>query len=113
MLFLDRRGGDLHEACKGSGAMILLLTVASGLIGVVLARFFRVFVLIPALLVIAVPAYFLGRDQGVSAGLIAFALSAVAMQVSYFVSMVAIVLMENFSIEKAPSESSIFLSLQN
>jgi hypothetical protein len=93
--------------------MILLFTVASALIGIVLARFFRVFVLIPALLVIAVPAYFLGQDQGMSVGLIAFALSAAAMQICYFVSMVAFVLMDNFSIEKAPSESSIFLSLQN
>jgi hypothetical protein len=93
--------------------MILLFTVASALIGIVLARFFRVFVLIPALLIIAVLAYFLGRDQGMSAGLIAFALSAAAMQICYFVSMVAFVLMDNFSIEKAPSESSIFLSLQN
>lgn len=93
--------------------MILLLTIASGLAGILLARFFRVFTLIPALLFIVVPAFFLGRDQGMSAGLIAFALSAAAMQICYFVSMVIFVLIDNFSIEKAPSESSIFLSLQS
>ena len=93
--------------------MILLLTIISGLTGILLARFFRVFALIPAILVIVVPAYFLGHDQGMSAGLIAFAFAAAAMQICYFVGMVAFLLIDNFSIEKAPSESSIFLSLQN
>jgi hypothetical protein len=112
--FSGRRGGDPHQACKkGSRAMILLLILASGLIGIVLARFFRVYVVIPAMLFIIVPAYFLGQYHGLSAGLIAFAASAVAMQVCYFVGMVGFVLIDNFWIEKAPSESSIFLSLQN
>src|SRR4051794_24299659 len=77
---------------KGSGAMILLLTIASGLTGILLARSFRVFALIPAMLLIAVAAFFLGRDQGMSVGLIAFALGAAAIQICYFVSMVIIVL---------------------
>jgi hypothetical protein len=93
--------------------MILLLILASGLIGIVLARFFRVYAVIPALVLIIVPAYFLGQHQGLSTGLIAFVASAVAMQICYFVGMVGFVLIDNFSIEKAPSESSIFLSLQN
>jgi hypothetical protein len=93
--------------------MFLLLAIASGLIGIVLARFFRAYALIPAILFIVVPAYFLGQAQGLSAGLIAFAVGAVVMQICYFVGMVAFVLIDNFSIEKAPSESSIFLSLQS
>ena len=93
--------------------MILLLAVASGLIGIVLARFLRVYALIPAILLIAVAAYFLGQDQGLSTGLIAFAVGAVVMQICYFITLVALVLIDNFSIERAPSESSIFLSVGN
>jgi len=91
--------------------MILLLILASGLVGIVLARFFRVYAVIPAMLFVIVPAYFLGQHLGLSFGLMAFAAGAVVMQICYFAGKVAFVLKDNFSIEKAPSESSIFLSL--
>jgi len=112
MFFSDHRAGDLHEGL-GSEAMILLLTIASGLTGILLGRSYRVYTLIPAIFIIAVAAFFLGRDLGMISGFVAFALGAAAIQICYFVTMVVIVLIDNFSIEKAPSESSIFLSLQN
>jgi hypothetical protein len=86
---------------------LILLIVASGVSGLLLGRFFRSYALIPATLLIIVPAWYLGTEQGFVAGMVAFALSAVVMQVCYFASLMTHMLVENLSvIDKVQSEAS-------
>jgi hypothetical protein len=86
---------------------LILLIIASGVSGLVLGRLFRSYALVPATLLIIVPAWYLGIEQGFVAGTVAFALSAVVMQVCYFTSLMTHLLIENLSvIDKVQSEAS-------
>ncbi len=86
---------------------MVLLIVASGIIGLLLGRFLRPYALIPATFLIIVPALHLGTAQGFEAGVLAFVASAVVMQIAYFASLMTYLLIENLSvIDDVQSEAS-------
>ena len=81
------------------------LIIASGVCGLLFGRYFKIYALIPAALVLAGIAYFLASKQGLAVGVLSLVLATVAMELCYFLSVVVItVFMDNFEPAKAPSE---------
>jgi hypothetical protein len=80
------------------------LIVASSICGLLFARHFKPYALIPAVLVIAGIAYFLASKQGLAIGLLSFVLATVAIQLCYFLSVGVSIFMDNFEPARAPSE---------
>jgi hypothetical protein len=87
------------------GAVLIWLIIASGISGLLFGRFFRVYALVPAILLLIGPAYYLGHEQGLGTGVLAFALSAATMQLCYFISLVTYLLIANLAVKEAPSEA--------
>ena len=86
---------------------MVLLIVASGVAGLLLGRSFRAFILIPATMLILVPAWYLGSQQGWATGVTAFVVSAVVMQVTYFATLLTRLLVQNLSVlDHVQSEAS-------
>jgi hypothetical protein len=86
---------------------LVLLILASAVAGLVLARTFRAYSLIPATMLIMVPAWYLGHEQGFATGMTAFVVSTVVMQVVYFVSLLTYLLIQNLSLlDHVQSEAS-------
>jgi hypothetical protein len=80
------------------------LIIASGVCGLLFGRYFNIYALIPAVLVIAGIAYFLASKQGFASGALSFVLAAVAMQLCYFLSAAVTIFVDNIKPAKAPSE---------
>ena len=80
------------------------LIIASGVCGLLFGRYFNIYALIPAVLVIAGIAFFLASKQGLASGALSFVLAAVAMQLCYFLSAAVTIFMDNIKPAKAPSE---------
>jgi hypothetical protein len=86
---------------------LVLLIIASGIAGVLLGRFFRGYAVVPATILIMVPAWYLGHEQGFVTGMTAFVVSAMVMQVFYFAIFLTYLLVENLSvIDRVQSEAS-------
>ena len=86
---------------------MVLLIIASGIAGVLLGRFFRGYAVVPATILIVVPAGYLGYEQGFATGVTAFVVSAMVMQVFYFAIFLTYLLVENLSvIDQVQSEAS-------
>ncbi|WGD50650.1 hypothetical protein QA641_34455 [Bradyrhizobium sp. CB1650] len=86
---------------------MVLLIIAGGVAGCLLGRAFRAYALIPATMLILVPAFYLGLEQGFATGATAFFVSAVVMQVAYFTSLLIYLLIENLSVlDQVQSEAS-------
>jgi hypothetical protein len=64
---------------------VLGLVVASGICGLLLGRYFKVYVVLPMVLVLLGPAYFLGQAD-MMRGILAFVFSLVAMQFCFLIS---------------------------
>ena len=77
---------------------MIVLIMAGAITGLLLGRFFRAYALIPAVLLLIVPSAYFGHQEGLGTGVLAFVLSVAAMQVCYFVSIMAHLLMENLSV---------------
>ena len=83
------------------------LIIASGIAGLLLGRFFRGYAVVPATILIMVPAWYLGYEQGFAMGVTAFIVSAMVMQVFYFAIVVTHMLIESLSvIDRVQSEAS-------
>jgi hypothetical protein len=80
------------------------LVIASSVCGLLFGRYFRVYSLIGAEFVLAGIAYFLACRQGWASGVLSFVLATVAIQLCYFLSVVAGILMDYFEPAKAPTE---------
>jgi len=86
---------------------LVLLIIASGIAGVLLGRFFRGYAVVPATIMIMIPAWYLGHEQGFATGVMAFVVSAMVMQVFYFAIFLTYLLVENLSvIDQVQSEAS-------
>jgi len=83
------------------------LIIASGICGLLFGRYFKIYALIPAALVLAGIGYFLASKQGLAIGVLSLVFATVAMQLCYFLSVVTTVFMDNFEPAKAPSEEFI------
>jgi hypothetical protein len=97
----DDRGTTLAEEREMS---MWGLIIASGVCGLLFGRYFKMYALIPAALVLAGIAYFLASKQGLAIGVLSLVLATFAMQLCYFLSVVITVFMDNFEPAKAPSE---------
>ena len=82
------------------------MIMASGLAGIFLGRFARVYALIPAAFLLIIPVPYLVQTSGFAAGLLSFWFSLVAMQLAYFVSMMSRMLIQAPSVSQAPPEHS-------
>jgi hypothetical protein len=80
------------------------LIVASSICGLLFGWRFRLYALIPPVLVIAGIAYFLASKQGLAIGVLSLVLATVAMQLCYYLSVAITVFVDNFEPAKAPSE---------
>ena len=86
---------------------MVLLIIASGIAGVLLGRFFRGYAVVPATIMIIIPAWYLGHEEGFATGVMAFVVSAIVMQVFYFAIFLTYLLVENLSvIDQVQSEAS-------
>ena len=86
---------------------MVLLIIASGIAGSLSGRFFRGYAVVPATILIMVPAGYLGHEQGFATGVTAFIVSAMVMQVFYFAIVVTHMLIESLSvIDRVQSEAS-------
>ena len=81
------------------------LIIASGVCGLLFGRYFKIYALIPAALVIAGIAYLLASGQGLAIGVLSLVLAAVAMQLCYFLSAAITIFMENIKPAKAPQKN--------
>ena len=81
------------------------LIIASGVCGLLFGRYFEMYALIPAVLVIAGIAYFLTSEHSLGSGVLSFVLAAVAMQLCYFLSAAITIFMENIKPAKAPQKN--------
>jgi hypothetical protein len=80
------------------------LIIASGVCGLLFGRYFRIYALIPATLVLIGIACFLASKQGLAIGVLSLVLAAVAMQLCFFLSAAITMFADNFEPAKAPSE---------
>ena len=80
------------------------LIIASGVCGLLFGRYFKIYALIPATLVLAGIAYFLASKQGLAIGVLCLVLATAALQLCYFLSVAVSMFMDNFAPAKAPSE---------
>lgn len=85
---------------------MLGLVVASGICGLLLGWYFKVYVTLPMGFVLLGPAYFLGQADGLMWGILAFVFSLIAMQVCFLISGFIRVHLDNFAPQKAPAEYS-------
>ena len=83
------------------------LIIASGICGPLFGRYFKIYALIPAALVLAGIGYFLASKQGLAIGVLSLVLATVAMHSCYFLSAAITMFMDNFEPAKAPSEEFI------
>ena len=80
------------------------LIIASGVCGLLFGRYFKIYALIPATLVLAGIAYFLASKQGLAIGVLSLVLASAAIQLCYFLSVGVSIFMDNFKPAEAPSE---------
>ena len=81
------------------------LIIASGVCGLLFGRYFKIYALIPAALVLTGIACFLASKQGLAIGALSLVLAAVAMQLCYFLSAAITIFMENIKPAKAPQKN--------
>ena len=86
---------------------MLGIVLASGICGLLLGRYFRVYVCIPAIVLLIPVAYFVGHTGGFAMGIVAFISSAVALQGCFLLGAMIRIFIENFEPQRAPSEDFI------
>ena len=80
------------------------LIIASSVCGLLFGRYFKIYALIPATLVLAGIAYFLASKQGLAIGVLSLVLATAAIQLCYFLSVAVTIFMDNFEHARVPSE---------
>ncbi|WP_407147291.1 hypothetical protein [Bradyrhizobium sp. ORS 86] len=86
---------------------MLEIVLASGICGLLLGRYFRVYVCLFAMLFVIPAAYFVGHTDGLTMGVVAFISSVVAMQGCFLIGAMVRIFIENFEPQRAPSEDFI------
>ena len=83
---------------------MLGLVVASGICGLLLGRYFKIYMILPMVFVLLGPAYFLGQADGLMRGILAFVFSLVAMQVCFLISGIVQVWMDRSTPQTTSTE---------
>ncbi|WGS18245.1 MULTISPECIES: hypothetical protein [unclassified Bradyrhizobium] len=86
---------------------MLGIVLASGICGLLLGRYFKVYVCLPAMLLVIPAAYLVGHMHGLTMGIVAFISSVVAMQGCFLIGATVRIFIENFEPRRAPSEDFI------
>ena len=86
---------------------MLGLVLASGICGLLLGRYYKMYVCLPTMVLLIPAAYFVGHADSLTKGILAFVFSAIALQVCYILGAAVRVFIENFEPQKAPSEDFI------
>lgn len=86
---------------------MLGIVLASGICGLLLGRYFRVYVCLPAILLLVPVTYVVGHTDGLAAWIAAFISSAVALQGCFLIGAMIRIFIENFEPRRAPSEDFI------
>jgi len=76
---------------------VLGLVLASGICGLLLGHYFRVYVCFPIVLVLVVAAYFVGQTDGLMTGVLAFVFGVIALQICFLIGASVRVFTENFA----------------
>ena len=82
---------------------MLGLVVTSGICGLLLGWYFKIYVTLPMVLVLLGPAYFLGQAS-LMRGILGLVVSLIAMQVCFLISATIQVFLNNSAPQKAPAE---------
>ncbi|MGB8609172.1 hypothetical protein [Bradyrhizobium sp.] len=83
---------------------MLGLILASGVCGLLLGRYFRVYATLPLVCVLIALVYFGGQADGLMKGILAFVFSLIAMQGCFLIGATIRVFSDNFAPTRAPSE---------
>jgi hypothetical protein len=86
---------------------VLGLVLASGICGLLLGRFFKIYACFPLVLVLIPVAYFVGHADSLTKGILAFVFSVIAMQACFLIGAAVRIFTENFEPQQAPSEDFI------
>ena len=84
---------------------MLGLVLASGICGLLLGRYFRVYVCFPIVLVLVAAAYFVGQTDGLMTGVLAFVFGVIVLQICFLIGATVRILTENFA-PGAPQNTS-------
>ncbi len=82
---------------------MLGLVLASGICGLLLGRFAKIYACFTLVLVLIPVAYFVGHADSLTKGILAFVFSVIAKQVCFLIGAVVRIFTENFEPQKAPS----------
>jgi hypothetical protein len=104
LLYLVKKVAGRQPSLKEREASMWGLVIASGVCGALFGRYFKIYALIPATLVLAGIACFLASEQGLTIGVLSLVLATIAMQLCFFLSAVITIFADNFEPAKAPSE---------
>ncbi|KJC62752.1 hypothetical protein UP10_00815 [Bradyrhizobium sp. LTSPM299] len=86
---------------------MLGLVLVSGICGLLLGRYYKMYVCLPTTVLLIPAAYFVGQTDSFTNGILAFVFSAIALQVCYAFGAAVRIFIENFGPQKAPSEDFI------
>ncbi|KWV58557.1 hypothetical protein AS156_33755 [Bradyrhizobium macuxiense] len=86
---------------------MLGIVLASGICGLLLGRYFKVYVCLPAMLLVIPAAFLVGHADGLTMGFVAFISGVVAMQGCFLIGATIRIFIENFEPQRAPSEDFI------
>ncbi|WP_426434923.1 hypothetical protein [Bradyrhizobium genosp. P] len=83
------------------------LVLASGICGLLLGRYYKMYVCLPTMALLIPAAYFVGHADSLTKGILAFVFSGIALQLCYMIGAGVRIFIENFEPQKAPSEDFI------
>jgi hypothetical protein len=96
---------DPNRRNRGRGKEAVLgLVLASGVCGLLLGRYFKIYATLPTVFVLLAVAYFVGHADGLMKGILAFVFSLIAMQGCFLIGATIRVFSDNFAPTKAPAE---------
>jgi hypothetical protein len=86
---------------------MLGLVLASGICGLLLGRYFKIYACFPTILVLIPVAYFVGHADSLTKGILAFVFGVITMQACFLIGAAVRIFIENFEPQMAPSEDFI------
>ncbi|TWB93169.1 hypothetical protein FBZ93_111208 [Bradyrhizobium macuxiense] len=84
---------------------MLALILASGICGLLLGRYFKVYVCFPTILILIPAAYFIG--DGLTGAILTFVLSSTATQLCYLIGAASDLIIERFRSQTSRTEDFI------
>ncbi|MES5487849.1 hypothetical protein QMZ05_34340 [Bradyrhizobium sp. INPA03-11B] len=86
---------------------MLALILASGVCGLLLGRYFNVYVCFPAILILIPAAYFVEHRDGLTRAILTFVLSSTAMQLCYLIGAASDLIIERFRSQRSRTDDFI------